>query len=89
MYILGRPEFFLAGNPFICDCNLEWLPTINDDPKLANDSPMIMDLDDVACRLQTKHLHTNDVALPIKSVLPEQFVCPYQTLIWSDAAENW
>ena len=23
--ILGRPEFYLAGNPFVCDCELEWM----------------------------------------------------------------
>ena len=67
----------------MCDCKLDWLPTINDDPKFASDSPIIMDLDEVTCRLQTSHLHTNDVAVPVKSVLPEQFVCSYQTHCFS------
>lgn len=42
-----------------------------------------MDLDDVTCRVQTSHLHTTDVAMPIKNVLPEQFVCSYQTHCFS------
>ena len=81
--ISGRPEFYLAGNPFVCDCNLDWLPKINEEPQFASDSPMIMDLEDVTCRLKNNHIHTNDVALPIRSVLPEQFVCSYQTHCFS------
>ena len=27
--VAARPEFYLGGNPFLCDCNLEWLKTIN------------------------------------------------------------
>ena len=34
----GRPDFYLGGNPFLCDCNLEWLKSINthhDDPNVG------------------------------------------------------
>ena len=42
-----------------------------------------MDLEEVTCRLQNNQLHTNDVVLPIKNVLPDQFVCSYQTHCFS------
>ena len=37
----GRPDFYLGGNPFLCDCNLEWLKSINthhDDPNVVGGS---------------------------------------------------
>ena len=39
-----------------------------------------MDLDEVTCRLQNNlHPDANDIPIPIKDVLPEQFVCTYET----------
>ncbi len=42
----GRPEFLLSGNPFSCDCSMEWLQQIND-ISLNGDHPFVADLDEV------------------------------------------
>ncbi|CAG7717685.1 unnamed protein product [Allacma fusca] len=41
------PEFYMAGNPFVCDCRLEWLKTGSG----SKDHPVIMDLDSLYCQL--------------------------------------
>ena len=42
------PEFLLSGNPWLCDCNMEWLLSIN---QRATGFPRVQDLDDVQCDL--------------------------------------
>ena len=44
------PEFYVAGNPFICDCRLEWLPKVNTLSGLRQ-HPIVMDVDNLYCRL--------------------------------------
>ena len=70
-----RPEFLLAGNPLLCDCEMEWLQKINSMPSHGHHG-LIADLDNVQCRLNSQYGLSNLV--PIKQVHRSQFVCPYQ-----------
>ena len=66
-----RGQIFLAGNPLVCDCHLEWLPSINDqnEPNLR-----VADLADLECQLNEK----SQVSL-VTQVDPEDFLCSYTT----------
>merc|ERR1711978_557847 len=46
-----RPEFYFGGNPFLCDCNLEWLKTINKEEN-AMLYPRVNDLESISSRLK-------------------------------------
>ena len=41
-------QVFLRGNPLVCDCHLEWLPTINQE---AENHVRVADLADLECQL--------------------------------------
>ncbi|XP_037083497.1 toll-like receptor Tollo, partial [Pollicipes pollicipes] len=69
----ARPEFYIGGNPVMCDCQLHWLSELN----ANNDSsqyPRLMDLESLFCRLafnvQRNHM-------PLVEVPRSQFLCPY------------
>lgn len=69
------PDFYISGNPFKCDCSMEWLQRIN---QLAHTRqyPRIGDLEIVTCSL------THSRGTGAKRVLelkPSQFLCPYDT----------
>lgn len=67
------PEFYLAGNLFVCDCSMEWLMRINN--FTSRQHPRIMDLQSVECVLP--HARNS----PIKSIENlniKDFVCPYK-----------
>ena len=49
------PEFLLSGNPWLCDCNMEWLLSIN---QRATGYPRVLDLDSVQCHLNGQ-VHAN------------------------------
>ncbi|KAJ2951171.1 hypothetical protein O0L34_g5563 [Tuta absoluta] len=44
------PEFYIGGNPFDCDCSMEWLPLINNMTAMRQ-HPRIMDLENVLCKM--------------------------------------
>ena len=69
------PQFFLGGNPFFCDCEMEWLQKIN---QMAHRGthPRVMDLDNVKCRLNNKI--DSKIQVPIMQVPNNEFLCPYQ-----------
>ena len=88
---LEPPQFFLAGNPLICNCNLQWFHQVAtvqlQNPGLPAQSltsmnqlyPEIPDFEHVTCRV----LNTSD---PSKHYLQsftqldeEEFLCPYET----------
>ena len=76
----GRPEFYLAGNPFVCDCELDWMRGF-DDVSMRETHPRLADLDDVTCRI---NVGSNDTTIHhVTSLRPEQFVCQYQTHCFS------
>jgi len=68
------PEFYLGGNPFECDCSMEWLQRINN--FTSRQHPKIMDLQVIECVMPHKR------GLPIRPVETldiSEFVCPYQS----------
>lgn len=80
-------ELFLAGNPIVCDCEMEWLQRIND---LAQRAPrefaFIADWENISCALNNRPflspgLPSNEtkLILPLKDVQPSEFICQYQT----------
>ncbi|KAJ8979301.1 hypothetical protein NQ317_007974 [Molorchus minor] len=44
------PQFYIGGNPFYCDCKMEWLLRINHLSNLRQ-YPQVLDLDAVTCEL--------------------------------------
>ncbi|XP_041980034.1 toll-like receptor 7 [Aricia agestis] len=69
------PEFYIGGNPFECDCSMEWLPLINN--MTANrQHPRIMDLENVLCKMT----HTRGVThIPLSNLKSTDFLCSYET----------
>ena len=69
------PQFFIGGNPFYCDCTMEWLQRINQLSHLRQ-HPRVLDLDSVTCRLA--HTRGNPHR-PLLDLTPGQFLCQYET----------
>ena len=82
------PMFFLAGNPLICDCNLQWFKHIN--TRVSN-FPQVMDMDRVECLTRESGNAFFNATSKQKSVLIQAkkkqltqvedgaFLCKYQT----------
>ncbi|XP_073995187.1 toll-like receptor 6 [Rhodnius prolixus] len=69
------PEFYIGGNPFQCDCTMEWLQRINMLDHLRQ-HPRVMDLDGIYCKL----LYSRDrLYVPLVDAESSFFVCPYKT----------
>ncbi|ROT74583.1 toll3 [Penaeus vannamei] len=69
------PEFYLGGNPFICDCNMEWLQRINA-LEHRRQHPTIMDLESIYCQMPFAR---TGAFIPLVDVNPSQFLCQYET----------
>jgi len=68
------PQFYIGGNPFLCNCTMEWLQRIN---KLEiRQHPVIMDLDSIYCKLTYDRERE---FLPLVKAQPSQFLCAYQS----------
>ncbi|XP_058465284.1 toll-like receptor Tollo [Malaya genurostris] len=67
------PEFYIGGNPYQCDCNLNWLQKNNVDSRTQ---PKLMDLDSIYCKLLYNRGRTY---VPLVEALPNQFLCKYET----------
>ena len=76
---LSRPEFYFGGNPFLCDCNLEWLKTINKEEN-AMLYPRVNDLESIYCRLMYSK---ENPYIPLVEAKPTDFLCSYQTHCFS------
>ncbi|XP_044756751.1 toll-like receptor 7 [Coccinella septempunctata] len=70
------PEVYLGGNPFHCDCNMEWLQLINNITD-SRQYPKIMDLDNVLCKLT--HSSRGVSHLPFNRAKSSDFLCTYET----------
>ncbi|XP_051163645.1 toll-like receptor 6 [Leptopilina boulardi] len=68
------PEFYIGGNPFICDCTTEWLQRINQFN--LRQHPKVMDLELVYCKLPYDRRRSFISLLEAKS---SQFLCSYNT----------
>lgn len=69
------PQFYIGGNPFYCDCRMEWLLRINHLSNLRQ-YPQVLDLDTVTCELTHSR---GSPPQPLLSLKPAQFLCPYET----------
>lgn len=69
------PEFYIGGNPFQCDCKMEWLQRINQLEQLRQ-YPRVMDLPLVYCKLLYSR---ENKYVPLTEINPAQFVCTYKT----------
>lgn len=69
-------EFYVGGNPFECDCSMEWLQRINEDPEGPRQYPRLVDLENILCRTA----HSRGAAhLPLRLARPSDFLCVYET----------
>jgi Leucine-rich repeat (LRR) protein len=69
------PEFYIGGNPIVCDCNMEWLQRLNKLDHLRQ-HPKVMDLDSVYCKLV---YNRDKYYVPLAEADPSQFLCSYKT----------
>eukprot|EP00090_Calanus_glacialis_P019644 TRINITY_DN30137_c0_g1_i1.p1 TRINITY_DN30137_c0_g1~~TRINITY_DN30137_c0_g1_i1.p1 ORF type:complete len:1191 (-),score=181.26 TRINITY_DN30137_c0_g1_i1:163-3735(-) len=77
--IIDLPQFLLGGNPIICDCEMQWFKTVNDNNNIQR-YPIIADLESIYCRL----VYTTEQAfIPLVEARNDQFLCSYQTHCFS------
>lgn len=69
------PEFYIGGNPFQCDCAMEWLPIINNMTAMRQ-YPRVMDLENVLCKMTNTRSGTH---VPLSSLKTTDFLCKYET----------
>ncbi|KAK8722150.1 hypothetical protein OTU49_012504 [Cherax quadricarinatus] len=69
------PEFYLGGNPFVCDCKMEWLQRING-LEHERQNPRIMDLESIYCQMPFAR---TGAFIALVEVNPSQFLCQYET----------
>ncbi|EZA57742.1 hypothetical protein DMN91_002484 [Ooceraea biroi] len=68
------PEFYIGGNPFNCNCSMDWLPAINNQTS-TREYPRVMDLDNVMCRTSGPR---GVAIVPASTARSEQFLCRYE-----------
>uniref|UniRef100_A0A0A1XH20 Protein toll n=1 Tax=Zeugodacus cucurbitae TaxID=28588 RepID=A0A0A1XH20_ZEUCU len=68
------PEFYLGGNPFECDCTMDWLQRINN--LTTRQHPRVMDLTNIECVMP--HARGAPVR-PLTSLKPQDFLCRYES----------
>lgn len=69
------PEIYLGGNPFHCDCTMEWLQLINNMAG-SRQYPRVMDLENIVCKMT----HSRGMAhMPLMRAKTSDFVCRYET----------
>ncbi|XP_037908656.1 toll-like receptor Tollo [Hermetia illucens] len=67
------PEFYIGGNPFQCDCNLDWLQKTNVESRTQ---PKLMDLSSIYCKLLYNRGKTY---VPLIEAKSNDFLCKYET----------
>lgn len=68
------PEFYIGGNPFNCNCSMDWLPAINNQTS-TREYPRVMDLDNAMCRTSGPR---GVAIVPASTARSEQFLCRYE-----------
>lgn len=68
------PQFMVAGNPYLCDCHMEWLQRLGnlDD---SRQYPRVIDLADVACQLSFSR---RKATLALVAAHSSEFLCRYR-----------
>ncbi|KAJ8883527.1 hypothetical protein PR048_015371 [Dryococelus australis] len=69
------PQFYIGGNPFHCDCSMEWLLRAGQLGQ-ARQHPRLADLDSVTC---TVAYPVNSPPRPLLDLSPKDLLCPYET----------
>ncbi|CAH1173861.1 unnamed protein product [Phaedon cochleariae] len=69
------PEFYIGGNPYQCDCTMEWLQKVNVGNR-ARTQPKLVDLDSIYCQLL---YNRGTTYVPLVEAAPYQFLCTYET----------
>ena len=69
------PEFLVGGNPWSCDCGLEWMQSVNsnNNPEVGL-YPRLLDLDTVMCAAGSG---SNSSLVPLLRMRSEDFLCQY------------
>ncbi|XP_014489540.1 PREDICTED: slit homolog 3 protein [Dinoponera quadriceps] len=68
------PEFYIGGNPFNCNCSMDWLPGVNNQTS-TREYPRVMDLDNAMCRTSGPR---GLAIVTASSARSEQFLCRYE-----------
>lgn len=69
------PEVYLGGNPFHCDCSMEWLQVINSISG-SRQYPKVMDAENVMCKMT----HSRGMeSMPLSQAKASDFLCKYET----------
>lgn len=78
------PEFSIGGNPYLCDCHMEWLQRLQGPMSMGSEDsrqyPRIIDLHNVECKLS---FAKNTQMLPLVKLRPSQFLCQYKSHCFS------
>lgn len=69
------PEFYIGGNPFQCDCTMQWLQQYQAELQERN-KPRLMDLESVVCKLLYNRV---SAYVLLKEATPDQFLCQYES----------
>lgn len=69
------PEIYLGGNPFHCDCTMEWLQLINNMAG-SRQYPRVMDLENIMCKMTNSRGMTH---MPLMRAKTSDFLCRYET----------
>lgn len=67
------PEFYIGGNPYQCDCTMDWLQKVTAGNR-ARTQPKLMDLESIYCKLLYNRGRTY---VPLVEAAPYQFLCKY------------
>ncbi len=68
------PDFYLGGNPFECDCSMDWLQSINN--LTGRQHPQIKDVNNIECIMP----HTRGAPVrPLSTMTAHDFLCEYES----------
>lgn len=68
------PEFYIGGNPYECDCTMEWLQKSNMENRARN-QPKLVDVESIYCKLLYNRGRSY---VPLVEVESNRFLCQYE-----------
>jgi len=68
------PEFYIGGNPYECDCTMEWLQKSNNENRARN-QPKLVDVESIYCKLLYNRGRSY---IPLVEVESNDFLCQYE-----------